>query len=137
MAKTKSTDKNSNPNPKIRSEVAFLTDYRTWARLNLKGKIEWGEFFPDSKVPVKSIVTQNPILEDTKDVESAFTVNWKELTHHQQEAIVEKLSKQTQTTKETILKRILTHGLPLRRTHTLCCGKVDCNYSFREGDFLV
>jgi len=114
-----------------------LSNYRTWVRLNQEGKLQWGDVFAEDKVPVQSIVTQHPILEGTKDVESVFTVNWNELTPHQQQAIIEKLSKQTDATKEAILNDILSFGLPLRRTHTVCCGKVGCNYSFREGDFLV
>ena len=113
-----------------------MTNYRTWARLNLEGRREWGEVFPDGKVPVQSIVTQHPILEDAKDVESVFTVNWKELTPWQQQVIIEKLSKQSGATKETILNDILRIGLPLRRTYTVCCGKAGCNYSFGDGDFL-
>jgi hypothetical protein len=114
-----------------------LSNYRTWVRLNQEGKLEWGDTFADDKVPVQPIVTQHPILEGTKDVESAFTVNWKELTPSQKRAIIEKLSKQTGAKKEKILNDILLQGLPLRRTHSICCGKVGCNYSFREGDFLV
>ena len=113
-----------------------MADYRSWARLNLEGRREWGEVFPDGKVPVQTIVTQKPILEDAKDVESVFTVNWKELTPWQQQAIIEKLSKQNGATKETILNDILRIGLPLRRKYTVCCGNASCNYSFGEGDFL-
>jgi hypothetical protein len=102
----------------------------------MEGKRKWGEVFPDGKVPVQTIVTQKPLLEGAKDVESVFTVNWKELTPWQQQAILEKLSKQTGTTKEKVLTDILRIGLPLRRTHTVCCGKVGCNYSFGDGDFL-
>jgi len=103
-------------------EAAFLTDYRTWARLNLEGKREWGDVFPNGKVPVQSIATQRAKIEGAKDVESVFTVNWKELTEWQQQAILEKLSQQSGTSKETILEEILKVGLPLRRKFTLSCG---------------
>lgn len=99
-----------------------MANYRTWARLNLEGKREWGEIFPDGKVPVQSIATQRAKLEGIKDIESVFTVNWKELTEEQQQAILEKLSEQTGATKETIFKNILKIGLPLRRRYTACCG---------------
>lgn len=82
-----------------------MSNYRTWVRLNQEGKLQWGDVFAEDKVPVQSIVTQHPILEGTKDVESVFTVNWNELTPHQQQAIIEKLSKQTDATKEAISKR--------------------------------
>ena len=104
--------------------------------MNLDGKLEWGEVFPDGKVPVQTIGTQKPILEGAKDVESVFTVNWKELTPRQQQAIIEKLSKQSDATKEAVLTDILRIELPLRRKYTVCCGKVGCDYSFGEGDFL-
>lgn len=109
-----------------------MTDYQSWVRLNLKGKTEWSEIFPDDKVPVQTIANQKPILEGAKDIESVITVNWKELNPHQQQAIIEKLSKQTGETKEKTLADILRAGLPLRRTYIRCCGKDGCNYSFRE-----
>lgn len=114
-----------------------MSDYRTWARLSLEDKRERGEIFPDGKVPERRFVTQKPILEDTKDVESVFTLNWKELTPWQQQALIEKISKQTDTTREAIPSDILRIGLPLRRTYTVCCGKTRCNYSFGEGDLFV
>jgi len=112
----------------------FLTDYRSWVRLNLEGKREWSGIFPDDKVPVQTIANQKPILEGAKDVESVLTVNWKELNPHQQQAIIEKLSNQTGATKEKILADILWVGLSIRRTYIRCCGKVGCDYSFREKD---
>ena len=103
-------------------EAAFLTDYRTWARLNLKGNREWGDVFPDGKVPVQIIATQRAKLDGVKDVESVFTVDWKELTEWQQNAILEKLSQQSGKTKEAILKDILKVGLPLRRKYVQSVG---------------
>lgn len=111
-----------------------MSDYRTWVRLNLEGKREWGDVFPDGKVPVLTIVTQKPILEGANDVESVFTVNWKELNLHQQQTIIEKLSNQTGETKEKTLADILRVGLSFRRTYIRCFGKVGCDYSFREKD---
>ncbi len=90
--------------------------YQTWARLNFIGKQEWGEAFPEGKVPILSIATQQVRLERIKDTESVFTVNWKELTQLQQQAILNKLSKKTGTSKEAIQKEILNTGLPIRRT---------------------
>lgn len=114
-----------------------MTDYQSWVRLNLKGKTESSEIFPDGKVPIQTIGNQKPILEDAKDVQSVFTVNWKELKPHQQQAIIEKLSNQTGETKEKTLADILRTGLSLRRTYIRCCGKVACDYSFREkNDFF-
>ena len=111
-----------------------MTDYRSWVRLNLEGKREWGEIFPDGKVPVQTIANQKPVLESAKDVESVFTVNWKELSPFQQQAIIEKLSNQTGATKEKMLSDILTIGLSIRRTFIRCCGKTGCDYSFKEKD---
>jgi hypothetical protein len=102
--------------------------------LNLEGKREWGEIFLDSKVPVQTIVNQKPVLESAKGVESVFTVNWKELSPFQQQAIIEKLSNQTGTTKEKMLSDILTIGLSIRRTYIRYCRKASCDYSFREED---
>ncbi len=111
-----------------------MTDYQSWVRLNLEGKREWSDIFTDDKVPVQNIANQKPILEDAKEIESAFTVNWKELNPHQQQAIIEKLSNQTGATKERTLADILMVGLSIRRTYITCCGKAGCDYSLREKD---
>ena len=100
----------------------LLNKYATWARLNVEGRRVWGEVFPGGIVPVQSIATQYAKLEGIKDAESVFTVNWKELTTEQQQAILEKLSEQTGATKEAILKDILKVGLPLRRRYIVSCG---------------
>lgn len=92
-----------------------MADYQTWARLNVMGRQEWGVVFPEGKVPILRFATQQAKLEGVKDTESVFTVNWKELTQRQQQAILEKLSKQTGASKESILKEVLSVGLPLRR----------------------
>jgi hypothetical protein len=109
-----------------------LKKYATWARLNLEGKRRWGDVFPDGLVPVRSIAKQHAKLEGVKDAESVFTVNWKELTTRQQQAILEKLSEQTSATKEDILKDILKTGLPLRRRYTAGCGANRWSFSLKE-----
>lgn len=92
-----------------------MVDYRTWARLNVLGKQEWGKIFYDGKVPILSISFQKARLEGIKDAESVFTVNWTALTQRQQQAILEKLSKQTGASKDAIFREVLGVGLPLRR----------------------
>ncbi len=99
-----------------------MVNYRTWARLNFEGKQEWDDVFLDGKVPVKSIATQQAELGGNKDPESVFTVDWKELTGWQQEAILEKLSQRRGVVKEVILNDILKGGLPLRRNLIFSCG---------------
>jgi hypothetical protein len=99
-----------------------LGNYRTWARLNFQGKQEWGDIFRDGKVPIQSIATQQAKLGSNRDPESVFTVDWKELTPYQQEAILDKLSQQSGVNKEIILKEILKTGLPLRRNLIFSCG---------------
>lgn len=99
-----------------------MTDYRTWARLNLEGKREWGEIFPNGKVPIQSIATQQTKVEGAKNAESVFTIDWKELTTEQQLLMLEKLSSQNGVTKEAVLKRILKTGLSLRRNLISSCG---------------
>ena len=99
-----------------------MTTYRTWARLNFDGKREWGEVFPDGKVPIQSIATQHAKLEGIKDIESVFTVDWNTLADWQQQAVLEKLSQQSGAPKETVQKEILQVGLPLRRKHIQSCG---------------
>ncbi|MCW4046327.1 MAG: hypothetical protein NWE99_02020 [Candidatus Bathyarchaeota archaeon] len=99
-----------------------MSTYRAWARLNFDGKREWGDIFPDGKVPIQSIATQHAKLEGIKDIESVFTVDWNTLADWQQQAVLEKLSKQSGAPKETVQKEILRVGLPLRRKHIQSCG---------------
>jgi hypothetical protein len=99
-----------------------LGNYRTWARLNFRGKQEWGDIFRDCKVPIQSIATQQAKLGGNKDPESVFTVDWKELTPCQQEAILDKLSQRHGVAKEIVLKDIMKVGLPLRRNLVFSCG---------------
>ena len=56
------------------------------------------------------------------DAESGTTIDWQLLTREQQEEIIEKLSEQTGTTKEAILKGSLKVGLPIRCGYTISCG---------------
>jgi hypothetical protein len=109
-----------------------LKKYARWARLNLEGKRRWGDVFPDGVVPVQSIAKQHAKLEGVKDAESVFTVNWKELTTRQQQAILEELSEQTSATKEDILKVILKTGLPLRRRYTMAAVQTEWSFSPKE-----
>lgn len=99
-----------------------MVNNRTWARLNLEGKREWGDVFLDGKVPVQSITTQQAKLGGNKNPESVFTVDWKELTQCQQEAVLERLSQKSNVDKEAILTDILKVGLPLRRNLIFSCG---------------
>lgn len=69
-----------------------------------------------------SIGTQKAKLEGTKDAESVFTIDWKELTTEQQLSILEKLSCKNGIAKEAILKNISKTGLPLRRNLISSCG---------------
>lgn len=69
-----------------------MTAYQTWACLNIEGKREWGDIFPDGKVPIQSIAAQQSKLEGIKDPKSVFAVDWKELSQWQQEAVLDKLS---------------------------------------------
>jgi hypothetical protein len=71
---------------------------------------------------VKSIATQRAKLDGIRNVESVFTVDWKELTEWQQQAILEKLSQQSGKTEEAILKDISKVGFPIRRAHVVSCG---------------
>lgn len=92
-----------------------MADYRTWARLNVQGRQEWGKIFFEGKVPILSIAVQRAKLGGVKDTESVFTVNWTALTQRQQQAVLEKLSKQSGASKDAVLKDVLGIGLPLRR----------------------
>ena len=107
--------------------------YNTWVRFNVQGKQVWGDVFPDGTVPVQNISTQHATLAGFKDVESVFTVNWKELTANQQQAIIEKLSKQSGASPNTLLKDITKRGLPLRRSLAASCGTSQFELYFNGG----
>ncbi|MCW4046155.1 MAG: hypothetical protein NWE99_01130 [Candidatus Bathyarchaeota archaeon] len=92
--------------------------YRTWAYLNAEGKQAWGDIFPNGAVPVQSMLPQTATLEGIEAAERVFIVAWKDLTPQQQDAILEKLSKQHKASKDAILKDITKKGLPLREKYT-------------------
>ena len=99
-----------------------MRKYRTWAYLNAEGKAVWGDVFPDGEVPIQSIIAQPASLEGICKTERVFLVDWKELTPHQQDAILEKLCERSGAAKDVILKDILKIGLPLREKYTDGCG---------------
>lgn len=99
-----------------------MTTYRNWAQLNPEGRKEWGEIFPDCKVPIKNVAVQRIRLEGNRDPESVYSVEWKELAPWQQEVIVERLSRQSGDTTEVILSEILRFGLPLQRKYIQSAG---------------
>jgi hypothetical protein len=99
-----------------------LRKYKTWACLNTEGKTIWGDTFPEGEIPVQSIITHSATLEGLDKSERVFLVDWKELTSQQQDAVLEKLCKQSGASKNVILKEILKNGLPLREKYTESCG---------------
>jgi len=99
-----------------------LSKYKTWASLNAEGKKAWGNIFPDGTIPVVSIIPKQATLQGTEKTETIFLVDCKELTSQQTEQILEKLSKNTGTQKDLILKDILKVGLPLRQRYVDSCG---------------
>jgi hypothetical protein len=99
-----------------------LRKYQTWAYLNAEGKAVWGDVFPEGEVPIHCIIAQPATLEGIDKTEGVFLVDWKLLTALQQDAILEKLSKRSGSSKELILKDVLKIGLPLREKYTNGCG---------------
>jgi hypothetical protein len=61
-------------------------------------------------------------LEGIKRPEGVFFVDWKEQTAQQQDAILEKISKRSGSSKDVILKEVLKVGLPLREKYIEGCG---------------
>jgi hypothetical protein len=99
-----------------------MRKYQTWAYLSADGKKLWGDVFPDGEVPIQSIIAQSATLEGIVGVERVFLVDWKELDAKQQNAVLEKISKLSGASKDTILKHVLKVGLPLREKYTEGCG---------------
>jgi hypothetical protein len=95
-----------------------LRRYRTWACLNAEGKALFGDVFPDSEVPVQSVLPQHAKLGGVDGTDKVFLVDWKELTAQQQETLLEKISKRSGASKDAILRDILKVGLPLRERLT-------------------
>jgi hypothetical protein len=99
-----------------------LRKYQTWAYLNTEGKKLWGDVFPDGEVPIQSMIAQTATLEGVDGIERVFLLDWKELSAEQQKAILEKISKLSGASKDTIFKQVLKAGLPLRERYTEGCG---------------
>ena len=92
--------------------------YHTWVILNADGKEAWGGIFAGGQVPVLSVLPKPATLEGIAQAECVFMVAWKDLTDLQQDAILEKLSKCFNASKDAVLKEILRLGLPLREKYT-------------------
>ena len=88
-----------------------MTNYRTWARLNLKGKETWGGVFSDGIVPIKTIAAQKVAFNIFSDPESVFSMDWKQLTEEHQRAIIEKASQKSPDPPESCPDKIDTQYL--------------------------
>lgn len=93
-----------------------------WAHLNAEGKQHWRDIFPDGKVPIQNIATQQARVEGAKDPESVFAIEWKALSEKQQQAILKKLTSQKGTPNQEVLKELQSVGLPLQRKHIQSMG---------------
>ena len=91
-----------------------------WACLNDEGKKVWGEIFPDSKIPVTSMVFQETKLGPgpASKRERVVLVAWGLLSKEQKDAILAKISARSGAPKDQILSDILKIGLPLRESLT-------------------
>ena len=105
-----------------------MTTFRAWAQLNLKGKEEWGDIFPDGKVPIKTLATQKAKFGSGRDPESVFSVDWTELSLSQQNAMLEKLSQQNGLTKEMTLEKLSKNGLAIGRSNFSCYGTLNSTF---------
>ena len=88
------------------------------ACLNDEGKKVWGDIFPDSKIPVTSMVFQETKLGPASKRERVVLVAWGVLSKEQKDAILIKISGKSGAPKDQILKDILRIGLPLRESLT-------------------
>jgi hypothetical protein len=102
-----------------------LTTFRAWAQLNLKGKEEWSEVFPEGKVPIKTMAAQKAKFGSCRDPESVFSVAWTELSISKQDALLEKLSQQNGLTKEMISEKLSKNGLAIGRSNFCCYGTLN------------
>ena len=107
-----------------------MTNYRTWARLTLKGKETWGAIFFDDLVPIKPIAAQSVTFDAISDPESVFSIDWTQLTEGQQQIIIEKISQNR--TEEEILSKSSKSSVPLPRSHVLCLGVGDKTFFVGE-----
>ncbi len=89
-----------------------------WACLNDEGKKVWGDIFPDSKIPVTSMVFQETKLGPAGKRERVVLVAWGVLSKEQKDAILTKISEKSGAPKDQILNDILRIGLPLRESLT-------------------
>lgn len=107
-----------------------MTNYRTWARLNLKGKETWGAVFFDDLVPIKPIAAQRVTFDARSDPESVFSMDWTQLTEEQQQVIIEKISQKR--SEEEVISQIAKSSVPLPRSHVLWLGVGDKTFFVGE-----
>jgi hypothetical protein len=101
----------------------FLTTDQRWVRLSLSGQKEWGDIFPNGRIPIHCISTQKITFETFADPESVMAVDCKQLTQMQMETILKQLNQLGAVSGD-----MLKFGLPIPRSHIDCCGIKEWNY---------
>jgi hypothetical protein len=91
--------------------------------LSLRGQKQWGTIFPCGRIPIQSISAQKIVFESFADPESVMAVDCKQLTQMQMETILQHLNQHG-----AVFGDILKFGLPIPRSHIVCCGIKEWNY---------
>lgn len=99
----------------------------SWAHLNDEGKAQFGDIFPDAKVPIISILPTRAILAvregDGTDEQNVYLVNVKELKPETIDHLVNKIATKFNAPPEKVRKSIVeTDGMVLRTSLTSGAG---------------
>lgn len=93
--------------------------FKHWAYLNEEGEKIWSDVFPDSKVPVLSMIPKYGSLGSPEATpQHYFVVYVRELSDEQIEGILDILTEKFNAPREEMRTEFMEHGIPLRQSLT-------------------
>lgn len=100
-----------------------MRKFKHWAWLNPEGMEQFGDAFPDKRVPVLSMIPKyGPLGRSESPPEHYFIVQWDELEEEAKEIILDLLSEKFGATRGEIKGQVVEIGLPLRESLTNGAG---------------
>jgi len=105
----------------------------SWAHLNEEGLKQWGDVFPDGKVPIRSIIPSKTTLVniqpgDGNKEQDVYILNISALTPETFENLVQKIASKFNSPSVEVKKSLTETGTVLRTTLTSGAGTDDLSW---------